>query len=112
MIPNQVFRDLATESSMRSYVHVSKLKNVMLILLYIAFTSGFFVLTQLSYLLSNFMGINTRFNVYFISCGPTWTDECQKQPFRGVLSESCSENVQQIYRGKSTPKCDFNKVAS
>ena len=111
MIPNQVFRDLATKQH-EKLCTCFKIKNVMLILLYKAFTSGFFVLTQLSYLLSNFMGINTRFNIYFISCGPTWTDECQKQPFRGVLSEKCSENVQQIYRGKSRPRCYFNKIAS
>ena len=35
----------------------------------------------------------------------------QKQPFRGVLSKMCSENMQQIYRRVPMPKCDFNKVA-
>ena len=35
----------------------------------------------------------------------------QKQHFRGVLEKRCSENMQQICRGVSTPKCDFNKVA-
>ena len=35
----------------------------------------------------------------------------QKQPPRGVLSKRCYENMQQIYRRKPMPKCDFNKVA-
>ena len=35
----------------------------------------------------------------------------QKQPSRGVLSKRCSENMQQIHRRTSIPKCDFNKVA-
>ena len=35
----------------------------------------------------------------------------QKQPFRDILEESCSKNMQQIYRGTPMPKCDFNKVA-
>ena len=37
--------------------------------------------------------------------------EDQKQPFRGVLSKRCSENMQQIYRRTPMLKCDFNKVA-
>ena len=35
----------------------------------------------------------------------------QKQPFRGVLRKSCSENMQQIYRRTPMLKCDFNKFA-
>ena len=35
----------------------------------------------------------------------------QKQPPKGVFKERCSENMQQIYRRTSMPKCDFNKVA-
>ena len=35
----------------------------------------------------------------------------QKHPPRGVLSKSFAENMQQIYRRTSVPKCDFNKVA-
>ena len=35
----------------------------------------------------------------------------QTQAFRGVLRKMCSENMQQIYRRKSVPKSDFNKVA-
>ena len=31
----------------------------------------------------------------------------QKQPFRGVLRKRCSENMQQMYRKKPMPKCDF-----
>ena len=45
---------------------------------------------------------------------PLWKSfdlSLQKQPSRGVLSKSCSENMQQIYRKTPTPKCDFNKVA-
>ena len=35
----------------------------------------------------------------------------QKQPLRDVPQKSCSENMQQICRRTSMPKCDFNKVA-
>ena len=35
----------------------------------------------------------------------------KKQPSRGVLIKTCSENMQQIYRRTPMPKCDFNKVA-
>ena len=34
----------------------------------------------------------------------------RKQPSRGALKKSCSENMLQIYRRTSMPKCDFNKV--
>ena len=34
-----------------------------------------------------------------------------EQPSRGVLSKTCCENMQQIYRRTPMPKCDFNKVA-
>ena len=42
-----------------------------------------------------------------------WTRfiEIQKQPFRGVHSKRCSDNMQQNYRRTPMPKCDFNKVA-
>ena len=33
--------------------------------------------------------------------------EMQKQPFRGVLRERCSENMQQIYKWTSIPKSDL-----
>ena len=35
----------------------------------------------------------------------------QKQPCKGVLKKSCSENLQQILRRTPLPKCDFSKVA-
>ena len=35
----------------------------------------------------------------------------QKQLCRGILSESCSESMHQIYRRTLMPKCDFSKVA-
>ena len=35
----------------------------------------------------------------------------QKQPPKGVPRKRCSENIQQIYRRTSMPRCDFNKVA-
>ena len=38
--------------------------------------------------------------------------QLQKQSFRGVFRERCSENMQQIYRRTSMPKCDFNKLQS
>ena len=34
----------------------------------------------------------------------------KKHSSRGVLRKRCFENMQQIYRGPSMPKCDFNKV--
>ena len=34
-----------------------------------------------------------------------------KQPPRVVPWERCSENMLQIYRRTTMPKCDFNKVA-
>ena len=39
------------------------------------------------------------------------TNEIQEQPSSGVLRKKCSENMQQIYRRTSMPKCDFDKVA-
>ena len=35
----------------------------------------------------------------------------QKQSSRGIFVKRCSENMQQIYRKTTMPKCDFNKVA-
>ena len=35
----------------------------------------------------------------------------QKQPFRDVLRKRFFENMQQIYRRKLIPKCNFNKIA-
>ena len=32
----------------------------------------------------------------------------QSQPSRRVLRKRCSENIQQIYRRTTMPKCDFN----
>ena len=43
---------------------------------------------------------------------PGWCETYQKQPPRAVPRESCSENMQQIYRRTRMPKCHFNKVAS
>ena len=47
--------------------------------------------------------------------GKSWRfaiDICfQKQPPTGALRKRWSENMHQIYRRKSMPKCDFNKVA-
>ena len=40
------------------------------------------------------------------------SDDFQKQPSRSVLSKRRSENMQQIYRRRPMPKCDFNKVQS
>ena len=41
---------------------------------------------------------------------PTSSNIKQKQPPRVVLKKRCSENMQQIYRRTTMPKCDFNKV--
>ena len=35
--------------------------------------------------------------------------DMQKQPSRGILRKTCSENMQQTYRRTPLPKCDFNK---
>ena len=35
----------------------------------------------------------------------------QKQPPGGVPRKRCSQNMQQIVRRTSMPKCDINKVA-
>ena len=44
-----------------------------------------------------------------------WTinfyNPAQKRSSRSVLRKRCSENMQQIYRRKPMPKCNFNKVA-
>ena len=36
----------------------------------------------------------------------------QKQSSRGVLTKRFSENMQQVYKRITMPKCDFNKVSS
>ena len=41
-----------------------------------------------------------------------FNNHIQKQPFRGVLSKTYSENMQQIYRRAPMLKFDSNKVAS
>ena len=38
-------------------------------------------------------------------------ENIQKQPPKGVLKKSLSENIQQIYMRTPMPKCDNNKVA-
>ena len=50
-----------------------------------------------------------RWSVVLIK--PLWVGFKKKQPFRYVLRKRCSENMQQIYRSKPKPKCDFNKVS-
>ena len=67
--------------------------------------------------------LTNRINILYgkalgLFCLDFWTSFCkllqmneQKQPSRGVLRKSCSENMQQIYRRTPMPKCDFNKVA-
>ena len=46
----------------------------------------------------------------WIRIGKCWL-YFQKQPSIGVLTKSCSENMQQIYRRTIVSKRDFNKVA-
>ena len=41
----------------------------------------------------------------------TLTCISQKQPSRGVLKKSCSENIQHIYSKTPMPNCDFSNVA-
>ena len=43
--------------------------------------------------------------------GISGTKLVHKQPSRGVLIKSCSENMQQIYRRTPMTNCVFNKVA-
>ena len=35
----------------------------------------------------------------------------EKQPSKGILRKRCSENMKQIYRRTTMPKCDINNVA-
>ena len=35
----------------------------------------------------------------------------QKQPFKGVLRKTCSENIQEIYRRTHMQKCNFRTLA-
>ena len=53
------------------------------------------------------------YGAYFIIWTLLWNIQniYQKQPFRGVLREKCSGNMQQFYKRTPMPKCDFNKVA-
>ena len=37
---------------------------------------------------------------------------CRKQPSKGILMKSCSENIQQIYRRALIPKCNFIELQS
>ena len=67
--------------------------------------------------------INTRLNLRFVSEKKNYIiisemssyvlllNVLQKQPSRGVLKKSCSENMQQIYSRTPLSKCDFSKVA-
>ena len=81
------------------------------LLLYIqikSYVNGFFY----SYL-ANFWSMLC---IWFLSLYCIWYEiiqnfSMQKQRSRGVLKKSWSENMQQIYRKTSMPKCDFNNVA-
>ena len=61
--------------------------------------------------------LDTIQNPADIGSGGSYTENApeewcgKKEPFRGVLKNRCSENMQQIYRRTPIPKCDFNKVA-
>ena len=83
-----------------------------------------YVFSLLSYL-SSVLNIHTVLKLpkYRVFSGPNvgtygleklriWTifTQWQKQPARGVLRKSCSENMQRIYRRTPMSKCDFNKV--
>ena len=46
-----------------------------------------------------------------VSITPSPLKRLQKHPSWGVLRKNCSENMQQIYRKTSMPKCDFNKIS-
>ena len=67
--------------------------------IFITFTSG--VCTGES--------INIFISLYYKKC--LRENIIQKQPFKDVIKESYSENMQQIYRRTPMPKYDFNKVA-
>ena len=51
--------------------------------------------------LFNVKALLTKMNVVFRRTS-------QKQPSRGGLRKRCSESMQQSYRRKLMPKCDFN----
>ena len=64
---------------------------------------------QLSLSATNFFEVVDK--IYII--GTIWSNKNifnQKQPSICVLVKRCSENMQQIYRMRPIPKCDFNKV--
>ena len=52
--------------------------------------------------------VRWKWRLWWRKCRYCWT--AQKQPSRGVLKKSCSENMQQIFRRIPVPKCNFNKV--
>ena len=54
----------------------------------------------------------TNFANVFIAKSYTLAQEyCKKQPSIGVLRKRRPENMHQIYRRTTMPKCDFNEVA-
>ena len=64
--------------------------------------------------------VNTPLNTFSILiqvAATLWNDlfvsgfKIQKQPSRGVPRKRCPENMEQISRKTTMPKCDFNKVA-
>ena len=55
-----------------------------------------------------FKSVRWKWRLWWRKCRYCWT--AQKQPSRGVLKKSCSENMQQIFRRIPVPKCNFNKV--
>ena len=42
----------------------------------------------------------------------SWGKTPEAPPYRDVLRKKCSENMQQVYRRTSMPKCDFNRKIS
>ena len=50
-----------------------------------------------------------KFWISFILMGPH--NKLKKKKAKRVRKKSCSENILQIYRRTTMPKCDFNKIA-
>ena len=82
-------------------------------------TQCFLVVTRYSLLFTRYSLLVTFYSLLITFCPLLFNkvasglqlylkrDPGQKQPSRGVLRKSCSENMQQIYRRTHMPKCDF-----
>ena len=66
---------------------------------------------HLSYYFRVLLSGNIITNSYRLLASTILIRYFKKQRYRAALEKGCSENMQQIYRRTSMPKCDFNKTA-